>query len=741
MNIALFGTQEDSSYLKRFQELVGQHSIKLSRSPETYLASIAVKAKQHNLDAIIVTCQTTMVTLLKAIPDFRHPLNKLGKEANLSLDDYAGSFFILPAHRLGTEKDVQVLILNPLAQLVTTAEGPFIFKRFISKITQPDKWFPQTCFTWEVYKDSNHAVLLDKFRQAKILAVDIETYRNDELRRIDCVGYCGLFPDGSTHTVVVPFRDMLSHAFIRALNATNVPKLFQNGMYDNLYFLRWNVPCTNWLYDTQHLMHSWYSELPKRLDFITAFAVREVRYWKDDSAGSEYNKFEYNARDCWATMMTWLSLSLEVPQWAWDNYHIEFPMVFPCLHIEADGLTLNKARFDRNKAAAEAKLKEAADKLEAWIGKGFNPNSPVQMKKLLKVLGCGNVESADAKALNAAAAASPFNTLVISAVLAYRKQAKLLSTYFVWEKFWNGRLFYKSNPAGTDTGRLASTESSFWTGLQIQNIPQGPAVKDWVECDADWDGFAEGDYAQSEARCVGYLSGCETLIELVESDKDYHSWNASKFFGVPYDAVDKPLRNLSKRVNHGSNYNMGAQVLLDTMGPKAVAEARSLLKLPASWTLVQVCQHLLRTYETTYPEVKRDWYDDIKRKISLTKKLVSPLGWTRYFFADPRSSKPALNAAVAHGPQNLSVAIINRVFYAIWHDTVYGDLRGRVRLKAQIHDSIFYCYRGADTPDIVRQRMAHSVEVTDIKGVTRTMVIPPDMSIGDGNAKFWSDIK
>ena len=49
----------------------------------------------------------------------------------------------------------------------------------------------------------------------------------------------------------------------------------------------------------------------------------------------------------------------------------------------------------------------------------------------------------------------------------------------------------------------------------------------------------------------------------------------------------------------------------------------------------------------------------------MTKKLVSPLGWTRYFFNDPRASKPALNSAVAHSPQNLSVSIINKVLYDI----------------------------------------------------------------------------
>jgi DNA polymerase I-like protein with 3'-5' exonuclease and polymerase domains len=406
--------------------------------------------------------------------------------------------------------------------------------------------------------------------------------------------------------------------------------------------------------------------------------------------------------------------------------------------MEADGLSLDKDKFNKAKLEAEIKLGVEKAKLQAWFGDKFNPASPDQCKRLLTVLGMGIVESADAKAMTACAAVHPFNELIISAVLAYRKQAKLLSTYFQWDKFWNDRLYYKTNPAGTDTGRLASTESSFWCGLQIQNIPQGKAVKSWIVVDAGWDALAEGDYSQSEARCVGYMSGCQALIDLVESDKDYHSWNAHKFFGVAYEDVTKDLRNLSKRVNHGSNYNMGASVLLDTMGPKAVAQARLLLKLPASWTLIQVCAYLLKTYEETYPEVKRDWYDDLKRTIKMTKKLVSQLGWTRHFFSDPTANKPALNAAVAHGPQNLSVGIINGAFYQIWHDTVYGDLVGKVRIKAQIHDSIFFAYRGEETPEIVRRRMQREIPVKDIKGVTRTMIIPPDMNCGE---RYWGDLK
>jgi len=735
--LAFFGTPDDRAYLPRFNELCTPWGVKVSLSPESFLASIAAKCKANHVEAIITTCPQTMTLLLSSLPNFRHPLGTIGLKRKLSLYDYAGSCFTLPAAKMGTPHDIKVLILNPLNHLVRTPEGRFVFKRFISKITRPADWFPQTSFTWQVWKPSDSAALLAKFGSAKLLAVDIETYRGDEHRRIHCVGYCALFADGSTHSVVVPFKDMLALDFCRKLNASRPPKIFQNGLYDNLYFLRWNIPVHNWLYDTQHLFHSWYSELPKRLDFITAFAVRDIRYWKDDSAGGEFELFEYNARDCWATMNAWCSLILEVPDWALENYLQEFPLVFPCLHMEADGLSLDQQKFLAAKAEAEAKLEVQRKRLEAWFGESFNPGSPDQCKRLLKVLGMGDVESADAKAMSACAAVHPFNELIVSAILAYRKQAKLLSTYFVWDKFWNGRLYYKLNPAGTDTGRLASSESSFWTGLQIQNIPQGTAVKSWIKADDGWL-LAEGDYAQSEARCVGYLSGCNALIELVESDKDYHSWNASKFFGVPYEEVTKPLRNLSKRVNHGSNYSMGAAVLLETMGPKAVAEARILLKLPAKWTLIQVCQHLLRTYELTYPEVKKDWYDAVKREIKMTKKLVSALGWTRYFFADPTASKPAMNAAVAHGPQNLSVAIINRVLYKIWHSTVYGDLRGRVRLKAQIHDSIFYAYKGDDVPEIMRERMKHPIPVTGVDGQTRTMLIPPDMNSGE---VYWGALK
>lgn len=749
--------QHDRRGLPKFKEIIGPgHELKgnLTTDGIEFFNVFASKAKAANLDSAIVTDQKLLTLILESLPDYRPSYNKNGSKKKLSLNDYHGSFIDLPGAKIGRERPLEVLFLNPLEHLRTVPEGEFVFKRFISKITKPDVWFPQTEFTWEVLTPENCDQIYQAFLTALLVAADIETERDSPLRNIECSGYCALFPDGTTHAIVIPTDSMWGVLQMRRFNELPAPKVYQNGLYDNLYKLRYNSPTFNWLYDTQHMFHAWYSELPKRLDFITAFAVRRVRFWKDDGkSGNRLDKFEYNAKDCWATLMTCLSLLREMPEWAITNYLKEFPLVFPCLHCEGDGLALNKEAFDKSKGEVEAKLAPLEKQLENWLGVGFNPASPPQVKNLLKVLGCadrnGHVKSSDEKALTAASASHPLNERILSTILDVRGYRKLLSTYLDWDKFWLDRLFYKLNPAGTDTGRLASTESSFWCGLQIQNIPvrDGPAIKCFIVADAGWDGIAEGDYAQSEARCVGYLSGCTSLIELVEGPHDYHSWNASKFFGVEYEKIydevlgktlDKPLRDLSKRTNHGANYNMGATVMLETMGPKKVAEAKRILGLPAKMTLLEVCGYLLTQYENTYPEVKKDFQEYIKRTIGITKKLVSPLGWTRHFFNDPNKSKPALNSAVAHAPQNLSVGIINEVFYSIWKRSVYGDLRGLVRIKAQIHDSILFCYRGADTPEKVRQLMVNPIPVTDIKGITRTLKIPPDMSSGK---KVWAELK
>jgi hypothetical protein len=224
----------------------------------------------------------------------------------------------------------------------------------------------------------------------------------------------------------------------------------------------------------------------------------------------------------------------------------------------------------------------------------------------------------------------------------------------------------------------------------------------------------------------------------VESPRDYHRSNAEKFFGIPYDEIQDDIRDLSKRVNHGANYNMGVTVLMATMGIKNLVRAHRLLRLPTGWSLKQVATHLLDTYEKTYPEVKGTFYSYLKDQVQATHKVVSPLGWTRWFFGQPWKHKPDLNALVAHVPQNLNVGIINESFLMLYN--LEKKTNGDFKLLAQIHDSIPFQYKigRLDLACEAAKIMERPVEVVDCKGKKRLMIIPIALK---AEGSRWSDLK
>lgn len=745
MKILLCSTEDQRSFFGKFNalEMLRGHDTKVTTSTPTTLTELQFKCKAHGIHALLIANPRLLDMTLNGMLDYNPPASRIA----VTLDDYQGSFLDM--------KGIPAVVLNPPERLQTVAYERHVFNKFISKLTKPGDWFPQTKFAWEVANESTITDLFARFQSARLIAVDIETPLNNPNLVINCISFTAWWPDNHTSlSIVLPMDNMFWVSWVRKFCAINIPKILQGGTYDALYLLRYGIPLHAWLYDTLNLFHSLFSELPKRLDFVAAYSCRKIRFWKDDGkTGNLEDYYRYNALDGWGTLNSCLSLLSNYPSWAKTNYLMEFPMVFPSLHCEIEGWKVDPVKFEEVRkekvANAEVKLATLRTVLKA---PEFNPRSHIHMKKLFTILGCGDLGSTDKAATMKAKFRHPLNATILEIKDDYVKDAKLLSTYITEAKFLGWRLYYRLNPAGTDTGRLASSESSYWIGFQIQNIPRGDAVKQFLISDPGWL-LAEPDFEQSEARCVAYMSGDKKLLWLVESPNDYHSWNVQEFFGLPYESIydnekkttkgkeAKEIRDLSKRTNHGANYNMGESVMLDTMGPKHVSKAKLLLKLPALWTLKQVCAYMLDRYATTYVGVKRDFYDAIIKEIELTSKLVSPLGWTRHFFSKPsRTNKPALNAAVAHGPQNLSVTIINRGFYAIWRRCVYGDFVGVVRIKAQIHDSIPYQYKvGSEwVNEEVTKMLRIPVQIKGADSVTRTMVIPPSNSWGK---ERWSELK
>lgn len=748
MRLLYIPSYEDLSYIPIFERLPALRGHKVSvlggGNSVTDVAKVAALCKAKEIDAVICGQDAFLEAALRSTSDWLPP--KTNKK--ISSETYGGSII----HAMSGQ--LTVLSIRPLFRLKAVPSESYVLNRYLSKLTQPEQWFPQTEFRWkEVTLDNRHEVIA-RLATAYFIAEDIETVQ-DEFRSITDISWTGVwYKDGRyvSETYGIKIEEPWHYEVVDAINSNSVPKCFQNGLYDNTYFLRFHSPVNNWLYDTFHLFHSWYSELPKRLDYITAFAIRDVRYWKDES---EQDKLRYCCKDSWATANSWLALMAEVPEWAIENYLQEFPLVFPCINAAVEGLDCDVAILQANREKFETRNEELLARIRTILGEPtFNPNSPPQMDKLFEVLGAKQLGLKGTGKIPAQklAASHPFADWMLRLTTEYKENSKLISNYLDQEKVWYGKILYSINPGTTETGRCNSEASAFWCGFQIQNVPGGPDVKGALHAPAGWY-LAEADKAQSEARCVGYLSGEESLINLVESSHDYHSWNASAFFGIPYEeiydeATGKKLlpeiRDLSKRTNHGANYNMTAPVMLDTMGPVNVFKAKVTLKLPSQWSLRNVCQYLLDKYAATYPGVKKDWYEWIKRTVKTSKMLVSPFGWTRYCFGDI-DQKPVLNALVAHGPQNLSVAYVNREWYAIWRETVYGSLRHKVRIKAQIHDSLLFLYKEKEDALRVQEMMNLTHPVTDCKGVTRNFRIPTDLSLckvkGQEQTRIWAEVK
>lgn len=737
----------EEKYLTTLKPLFsGKINIQISNVVPTTVMEVVLTAREKNCSGVA----TTSSKLLQLI------MGSAKGRGNPSIDDYAGSLI----ERYGME----FLLLPPMEQLFTITYTKFLYARYMDKYIHPERFIPMPEFTHEIFDPKDTDRWIEEADNATFIANDIETFR-DDTRTISCFGHSFVRIDAASksftiRTLVIPANSGFNIAVERRILQSTAPKVFQNGKYDNAYLLRYSAHTRNYAFDTINLFHSWYSELPKDLAFITTFLLRKWEYWKDESKTSDILEYyRYNAKDNFATALSLLALLTELPPYAEDNFIKEFPLVFPCMLVEAQGLAVDKQQMkvvrDQLTIVSDRELLS----LRKMVGNSFyNPGSWQQTQILFSILGSGDVKSTGKIGRDKVASRHPLNKKLMNAIKKYRESVKLNSTYTSEENLWNERIYFAINPHGTDTGRLASKESQFWCGLQIQNIPRDRKdvkIKSFFRANAGFL-FGEADYSQAEARDTAYLSGDTALIAAVEDlTKDFHSKNAAAFFGIAYEEICNSYQmdsgawehvrllldiiDIAKRTNHGANYNMGAGVMLDTMGIENVLKAKKLLKLPGHLSLLKVTDYLLTMYAKTYPIVKGAWYDKVKADVVGSKMLVGPTGWTRYCFGDPVNNKRHLNSYVAHPPQSLNAMTLNiaymKVFYNVWMQN-----KDNFRLGPQIHDSIHFQYREGyeHLAWQVKECMEFSIPVQDTFGIIRNLTVPVDLK---GGSPIWSELK
>ena len=235
--------------------------------------------------------------------------------------------------------------------------------------------------------------------------------------------------------------------------------------------------------------------------------------------------------------------------------------------------------------------------------------------------------------------------------------------------------------AGTDTGRLSSSRSAFYSGTNFQNID--PRLRRMFEADA---GYKIGyiDLEQAEARAVGaliwnvfhdgkYLDFCESgdlHTNVAKMTWKNLGWTGDsthdKLLAKTKFYRDFSYRDASKRVGHASNY-FGKP-------PHISKEVR----IP-----VGLVQEFQRGYFGAFPSIS-EWHNWVRTQL-LKKGFITTFMGRQRWFHGRLWDDTTLRAAIAYEPQSAIADYLNTGLLRVWKSN-------KVQLLAQIHDAILFQY-------------------------------------------------
>ena len=128
------------------------------------------------------------------------------------------------------------------------------------------------------------------------------------------------------------------------------------------------------------------------------------------------------------------------------------------------------------------------------------------------------------------------------------------------------------------------------------------------------------------------------------------------------------------------------------------------------------------------------WHSKVRGMLLKYGVETTPVGYRRQYFGNPKDGH-TFKEALANGPQNMSVTILNTALYRIYRDLDPS----RIQLLHQGHDSWLGQVKIGDS-DIdkeIDKRMRVEVEVIGADGKTRSMIIPCKITRG----KNWGEMK
>lgn len=444
----------------------------------------------------------------------------------------------------------------------------------------------------------------------------------------------------------------------------------------------------------------------------------------------------YNSSDTLQTFALFDEYKTLLPDWATYTYTYSEKMLGPVMTMMRRGVLIDLPTRDRLVAGLQERLTKVTETFDALCVQLFdtdiNWNSPTQLKLLFfSFMGIpeqtkskkGETKVAtDREVLERIVSSYPRGAPFAKLILRIRDLEGQIE--FLTKGLSKENRFHTSyNLAGTETFRLSSNEHPLRMGSNSQNIP--PIAREAFISDPGYT-FFQADQQGAEARLVAYISGDPNYIEAVESG-DVHTAVASIVFGFP------PERELAER-EYYRGYSYRSVTKKGTHGASYYAKAFTMAK--NLQIELKEAERFLSTFFTKFPGIS-DWHAHTARLLQEKGINVNPFGIRRTFWGR-RWDDATLREAIAYGPQSCVGVLTNIGLHKLWHK-YEGQPGAPVQILMNGHDAVIGQIRTDLLDELVPQvlkDLEFPFDVTDIKGITRRVLIPFDMEVGQNWGKY-----
>lgn len=681
-----------------------------------------------------VGCESVVVDSLRSLAAVENKVSnaKLYVGGKPTFKAMMGSSIITKCNYTGT---VFRLMAGMSYKFLYSRLGKIIYAKLLKKITHPHKYLKLSKPNINVSKSDADIMSLAEARAASLggvivqVSIDVETkqeaiitskegdksYWIYSMIELFQATFATRTPRGEYDlwTVVIPFKTQRNYDNITAICMSKYPKSTSNGHYDIEQLLHWRIPVYNWLWDVEYYARSVTPDLKGfySLGMTAGIWLRDVVAWKDltdhktDRDMAQQKAFLlYSGLDTHNTAAIALQQMHSAKGQNLKNYMMK---------REFDGLTcfMNLQLLPVDKELNEKMLEDATIKRQdnaAWFkdATGLNPGQDQKLMVLFKrlhlnlqMLGykdLGKLDSLQEKNLSGLQVSHPFISAAIEKFLDAKHGEKDGSTFLQYIKYYccedHTRQFpyfdYSMNQYIAKTMRYASSSSNAWCGGNVMNISGYYRQQYYIP---EGQVGVSIDAPQSEARTVGYLAECLTIINVLENPElDYHIFNAANaVFIKPYETITKVERTLSKPAGFGFFYGQSWHGLMLTLGVEAMRELRDILGLPETTPLSAVAKKVSSGIDSLYWEIRKRYYPVVVEKYRRTSRVPCITGYAPLLTGDIGQGETVRTVVCIDG-QHTSAHINMVGGVRMLYGFLYGDtpIERETYPYLQLHDEI-----------------------------------------------------